>query len=96
MGSAVELEINPNRFGRFTPGLFRSVGGVSESPEERVGADSTRRLTTNPMRILDSKNAATQKLLESAPDLRDFIDWASRGSLKAYVNTLIAMALTIG
>ena len=36
--------------------------------------DSQRRLETNPLRILDSKVAATQTLLEDAPQLLDFVD----------------------
>ncbi|CAM9251912.1 histidine--tRNA ligase [Acinetobacter bereziniae] len=35
--------------------------------------DSQRRLTTNPLRILDSKNARTQQILENAPKLHDFL-----------------------
>lgn len=35
--------------------------------------DSQRRLTTNPLRILDSKDANTQKILENAPKLADFL-----------------------
>ncbi|MBO6152351.1 MAG: histidine--tRNA ligase [Acinetobacter sp.] len=35
--------------------------------------DSQRRLTTNPLRILDSKDARTQQILENAPKLHDFM-----------------------
>ncbi|WP_338559745.1 histidine--tRNA ligase [Acinetobacter sp. KS-LM10] len=35
--------------------------------------DSQRRLTTNPLRILDSKDARTQRILENAPKLHDFM-----------------------
>ena len=41
---------------------------------ELLDEDSRRRLETNPMRILDSKNPATQALLEKAPKLPDFVD----------------------
>lgn len=36
--------------------------------------DSQRRLLTNPLRILDSKNPDTQRILEDAPSLSDFLD----------------------
>ncbi|TFH67412.1 histidine--tRNA ligase [Gammaproteobacteria bacterium LSUCC0057] len=36
--------------------------------------DSQRRLQSNPLRILDSKNSATQALLADAPVLSDYID----------------------
>ncbi|AXY59162.1 histidine--tRNA ligase [Acinetobacter sp. WCHAc010052] len=35
--------------------------------------DSQRRLSTNPLRILDSKDAKTQAILEHAPKLHDFM-----------------------
>ncbi|MBT4163744.1 MAG: histidine--tRNA ligase [Porticoccaceae bacterium] len=40
--------------------------------------DSQRRLETNPMRILDSKNPEAQKIVNGAPQLTDFIDDDSR------------------
>ena len=39
----------------------------------QLDEDSQRRLATNPLRILDSKDAATQKILEHAPKLHDFM-----------------------
>lgn len=41
--------------------------------KEQLDEDSKRRLTTNPLRILDSKDANTQKILENAPKLHDFM-----------------------
>tara|TARA_B110000046_G_scaffold180806_1_gene211966 strand:- start:7929 stop:9203 length:1275 start_codon:yes stop_codon:yes gene_type:complete len=46
--------------------------------EGKLDDDSQRRLQTNPMRILDSKNENTQALLNEAPKLADFIDKESR------------------
>lgn len=45
---------------------------------EQLDEDSQRRLTTNPLRILDSKNAQTQALLADAPTLHDYLDDESR------------------
>ena len=45
---------------------------------EQLDEDSQRRLTTNPLRILDSKNAETQALLVGAPTLADYLDEESR------------------
>ncbi|MEZ5597394.1 MAG: histidine--tRNA ligase [Pseudomonadales bacterium] len=42
-----------------------------------LDADSRRRLTTNPLRILDSKDARTRDILTQAPRLPDFVDKAS-------------------
>ena len=43
-----------------------------------LDSDSQRRLTTNPLRILDSKNPETQKILADAPRLDAFLDEDSR------------------
>ncbi|WP_417548524.1 histidine--tRNA ligase [Marinobacter segnicrescens] len=40
--------------------------------------DSQRRLLTNPLRILDSKNTETQRILEKAPSLDEYLDDESR------------------
>lgn len=40
--------------------------------------DSQRRLLTNPLRILDSKNPETQRILEKAPSLEDYLDDESK------------------
>jgi histidyl-tRNA synthetase len=40
---------------------------------DQLDEDSQRRLTTNPLRILDSKNSDVQKLLVDAPTLNDFL-----------------------
>ena len=41
--------------------------------QEQLDDDSKRRLTTNPLRILDSKEASTQAVLADAPKLADFL-----------------------
>lgn len=45
-----------------------------EQRKDQLDEDSQRRLSSNPMRILDSKNADTQALLNDAPVLHDFLD----------------------
>lgn len=44
---------------------------------KQLDDDSQRRLNSNPMRILDSKSTDTQRLLDDAPALADFLDPAS-------------------
>jgi histidyl-tRNA synthetase len=41
--------------------------------KEQLDEDSQRRLGTNPLRILDSKDESTQAVLKGAPNLEDFI-----------------------
>lgn len=60
-----------------------------EMHKDKLDADSQRRLSTNPLRILDSKEASTQALLDDAPVLLDYLDDDSRthfGQLKALLD----------
>jgi histidyl-tRNA synthetase len=50
-----------------------------EAHAELLDADAKRRLHSNPLRILDTKNPAMQPLVEAAPKLMDFL---GEGSLK--------------
>ena len=43
-----------------------------------LDADSQRRVTTNPLRVLDSKDESTQALLDGAPDFYGYLDEESR------------------
>ena len=45
----------------------QAPGGLSASAWEALDEDSQRRLHSNPLRILDSKNPQTQALLDDAP-----------------------------
>ena len=58
---------------------FRSalVEYLSDFVDE-LDDDSKRRLESNPLRILDSKNARTQEILQQAPALDDYLDDESR------------------
>ena len=49
-----------------------------EQHRDELDADSMRRLTTNPLRILDSKNPAMAKLLRDAPQIASYLGDASR------------------
>lgn len=49
-----------------------------ESVREQLDADSRQRLQSNPLRILDSKVASTQTLLDQAPTFDEFIDAESQ------------------
>jgi len=44
-----------------------------------LDADSQRRVVTNPLRVLDSKDEPTQRLLDGAPDFYAYLDDESRG-----------------
>lgn len=45
---------------------------------EQLDEDSRRRMTSNPLRVLDSKSPETQALLADAPKMADYLDEESR------------------
>ncbi len=49
-----------------------------EQHHEQLDADARRRLHTNPLRILDTKNPAMQALVNAAPQLLDYLGEESR------------------
>lgn len=59
--------------------------------QDQLDEDSKRRLTTNPLRILDSKEASTQALLAEAPKLAEFLGTESMAhfeQVQAYLTAL--------
>ncbi len=54
-----------------------------EAHAGQLDEDAKRRLHSNPLRILDSKNPAMQALIEAAPRLPDFLGEASKAHLDA-------------
>ena len=56
--------------------------------EKDLDGDSRQRLKTNPLRILDSKDVDTQKILESAPSIRECLDRESLAHFDALCEML--------
>ena len=54
-----------------------------EAHAEQLDDDAKRRLHSNPLRILDTKNPAMQGIVEAAPQLTEFLGDASRAHLDA-------------
>lgn len=59
-----------------------------EGYQSELDEDSQRRLHTNPLRILDSKNPAMQKLNENAPKLIDHLDDESKQDFETLCKVL--------
>lgn len=80
LGVADSVTLNINTLGssdaraRFRKALVDYLEVVKDQLDE----DSQRRLYVNPLRILDSKSAKTQKLLDGAPSFDDYIDEESK------------------
>jgi histidyl-tRNA synthetase len=80
LGVSESLTLHLNTLGssearaRYRKALVDYLEGV----KDKLDDDSQRRLYVNPMRILDSKSASTQALLNDAPQFDDFIDEESK------------------
>ncbi|AUL99269.1 histidine--tRNA ligase [Zoogloeaceae bacteirum Par-f-2] len=59
-----------------------------ERHQARLDEDGRRRLYTNPLRILDTKNPDLQDLVEAAPRLADYLGEASRAHFEAVLDLL--------
>ena len=60
---------------------------------ELLDEDSKRRLQTNPLRILDSKNPAMKQMLDGAPALIDYLDEESEQQFERLKASLDAVGL---
>ncbi len=58
--------------------------------QDLLDPDSQRRLHTNPLRILDSKNPEMQGLIEGAPKLLDYLGESSRAHFRRFTDLLEA------
>ena len=65
-----------------------------EQHREVLDEDSQRRLLTNPLRILDSKNPAMQSVIEAAPKLMDHLGDTSRANFDAVLAGLKAASIS--
>jgi histidyl-tRNA synthetase len=75
MGVADKVQLELNTLGESDERAAYRAALVEflEAHKTDLDEDSQRRLTTNPLRILDSKDAKTQSILENAPKLHDFM-----------------------
>ncbi|HEX6591087.1 MAG TPA: histidine--tRNA ligase [Moraxellaceae bacterium] len=71
---AVRLEINSLGEIHERANFRAALVAYLEQHRTQLDEDSQRRLTSNPLRILDSKDAGTQQILEGAPRLPDFLE----------------------
>ncbi|ABD80697.1 histidine--tRNA ligase [Saccharophagus degradans] len=74
ISSAVELQLNSLGSSDARAKFKADLVAFLEQHKERLDEDSQRRLGSNPLRILDSKEAKTQALLDEAPSLLDYLD----------------------
>ncbi|MEB3176439.1 MAG: histidine--tRNA ligase [Synechococcus sp.] len=89
--NALQLELN-SLGSRDDRQIYReALVAWLEQRRDQLDADSQQRLSTNPLRILDSKNPQTQALLQDAPNLEQALSSESRQryeQVKAGLNAL--------
>lgn len=74
LGSRIHLEINSLGDAGCRNAYKLALIEYLSVHKDSLDADSLRRLETNPLRILDSKDSGTRKVLEQAPSLEDYLD----------------------
>jgi histidyl-tRNA synthetase len=78
VAEAVTLEINSLGTSASRQAHKKALIEYFETHKSVLDEDSQRRLDTNPLRILDTKNPEMQDLVESAPKLSEYMDEESR------------------
>lgn len=93
VSGSVKLELNS--IGSVTARAHYKLALVAYLSErlDELDPDSQRRLTTNPLRILDSKNPDTQRVLDGAPVLSDYLDEASSTAFRQLTEGLDALSI---
>ena len=75
---SVELQLNTLATSDARQAFKKDLVAYLQSQFSELDADSQRRLESNPLRILDSKDPKTQSILDSAPHFHDYIDQESK------------------
>lgn len=95
LSSPIKIKINsiggPEERARFKKALIAYLMPLKKSLSE----DSQKRLTENPLRILDSKSDEDKKVLEKAPRISDFLSKESRQELSDLIGLCRSEQLSI-
>lgn len=93
IAEAVTLQLNSLGSSEARARYRDALVAYLEQHREALDEDSQRRLGSNPLRILDSKNSQTQALLADAPVLTEFLDDESRAHFDGLRARLDAMGI---
>ena len=88
ISEALTLEINSIGSASSRAAYRQALVDYLTPYQSELDEDSQRRLTTNPLRILDSKNSQTQRVLVDAPQLDTFIDPQAREHFEGLLSVL--------
>lgn len=90
----VTLELNSLGSSEARAAYQDTLVAYFEQHHDVLDEDSKRRLTSNPLRILDSKNPAMAEMLDSAPQLMDHLDAESQEHFEQLTKMLEAAGIT--
>ncbi|HHX0883516.1 TPA: histidine--tRNA ligase [Pseudomonas aeruginosa] len=93
MADAVTLQLNTLGSSEARARYREALVAYLQERFEQLDEDSQRRMTTNPLRILDSKVESTQALLVGAPTLHDYLDEESIAHFEGLKARLDAVGL---
>ena len=93
MADAVTLQLNTLGSSEARARYREALVAYLQERFEQLDEDSQRRMTTNPLRILDSKVESTQTLLVGAPTLHDYLDEESIAHFEGLKARLDAVGL---
>ena len=88
LGIDAELEINSLGSAQSRASYREILSGYFNDNKDQLDEDSLRRLKTNPLRILDSKNKELESLISGAPKMIDYLDDDSNHHFNALKNYL--------
>jgi histidyl-tRNA synthetase len=83
-----QLEINSLGSAASRASYRETLTGYFSDNKDKLDEDSSRRLKTNPLRILDSKNKDLEALIAEAPKMIDHLDRESNEHFKSLINYL--------
>lgn len=89
----VTLELNSLGSSEARAAYRDTLVAYFEQHHDILDEDSKRRLTSNPLRILDSKNPAMAEMLDAAPQLMDHLDDESREHFEQLTKMLEAAGI---
>jgi len=69
----IRLQVNSIGCKECRPGYVELLRGELQKVRDRLGADSQRRIETNPLRVLDSKVPEEQEIIEKLPRISDHL-----------------------
>ncbi|MGV8796860.1 histidine--tRNA ligase [Pseudomonas aeruginosa] len=93
MADAVTLQLNTLGSSEARARYREALVAYLQERFEQLDEDSQRRMTTNPLRTLDSKVESTQALLVGAPTLHDYLDEESIAHFEGLKARLDAVGL---